>query len=122
VNHGPDELGRNLVRCLDHSATLVSGAVGAPVVLALADRRLFGVIALTIRHNSILKIEASVDRGRQPDRGDRAAARNQLWAGSVRGRHQHGVNQVHLCVGSRNASANHRRVVDLEIITHTSHR
>jgi RNA polymerase sigma-70 factor, ECF subfamily len=50
-----------MVRCLDHGAALVSGAVGAPLVLAFADRRLSGVIALTIRDDSMLKIEASVD-------------------------------------------------------------
>ncbi|MET0994680.1 MAG: RNA polymerase sigma factor SigI, partial [Mycobacterium sp.] len=34
VNHGPDEVGRNLLRYLGHGATLVSGPVGEPVLLA----------------------------------------------------------------------------------------
>lgn len=61
VNHGPDEVGRNLLRYLGHGATLVSGPVGEPVLLAFADRRLFAVIVLTVRDNLILKIEATVD-------------------------------------------------------------
>ena len=61
VNHGPDEVGRNLLRYLGHGATLVSGPVGEPVLLAFADRRLFAVIVLTVRDNMILKIEATVD-------------------------------------------------------------
>ncbi len=61
VNHGPNEVGRNLLRYLGHGATLVSGPVGEPVLLAFADRRLFAVIVLTVRDNLILKIEATVD-------------------------------------------------------------
>ena len=61
VNHGPDEVGRNLLRYLGHGATLVSGPVGEPVLLAFSDRRLFAVIVLTIRDNLVLKIEATVD-------------------------------------------------------------
>ena len=61
VNHGPDEVGRNLLRYLGHGATLVSGPVGEPVLLAFADRRLFAVIVLTIRDNLVLKIEATID-------------------------------------------------------------
>ena len=61
VNHGPDEVGRNLLRYLGHGATLVSGPVGEPVLLAFADRRLFAVLVLTVRDNMILKIEATVD-------------------------------------------------------------
>jgi RNA polymerase sigma-70 factor, ECF subfamily len=61
VNHGPDEVGRNLLRYLGHGATLVSGPVGEPVVLAFTDRRLFAVIVLTLRDNHVLKIEATVD-------------------------------------------------------------
>jgi RNA polymerase sigma-70 factor (ECF subfamily) len=60
VNHGPDEVGRNLLRYL-HGATLVSGPVGEPVLLAFADRQLFAVLVLTLRDNLIAKIEASVD-------------------------------------------------------------
>ncbi|MET0993809.1 MAG: RNA polymerase sigma factor SigI, partial [Mycobacterium sp.] len=47
VNHGPDDVGRNLLRDLGHGATLVSGPVGQPVLLAFTDRRLFAVIVLT---------------------------------------------------------------------------
>ncbi len=61
VNHGPDEVGRNLLRYLGHGATLVNGPVGQPVLLAFADRRLFAVIVLTVRDNLIRKIEATVD-------------------------------------------------------------
>ena len=61
VNHGPDDVGRNLLRYLGHGATLVSGPVGEPVLLAFADRRLFAVIVLTVRNNLVLKIEATVD-------------------------------------------------------------
>ena len=61
VNHGPDDVGRNLLRYLGHGATLVSGPVGQPVLLAFTDRRLFAVIVLTVRNNLILKIEATVD-------------------------------------------------------------
>jgi RNA polymerase sigma-70 factor (ECF subfamily) len=61
VNHGPDEVGRNLLRYLGHGATLVSGPVGEPVLLAFSDRRLFAVIVLTIRDNLVLKIEATID-------------------------------------------------------------
>src|SRR6185312_5051576 len=61
VNHGPDEVGRNLLRYLGHGATLVSGPVGEPVLLAFADRRLFAVIVLTMRDNLVLKIEATID-------------------------------------------------------------
>jgi RNA polymerase sigma-70 factor, ECF subfamily len=61
VNHGPDEVGRNLLRYLGHGATLVSGPAGEPVLLAFTERRLFAVIVLTVRDNLIRKIEASVD-------------------------------------------------------------
>ena len=43
INHGPTEVGTNLLRYLGHGATLVSGPVGEPVLLAFADRRLFAV-------------------------------------------------------------------------------
>ena len=61
VNHGPDEVGRNLLLYLGHGATLVSGPVGEPVLLAFNDRRLFAVIVLTMRDIVVLKIEATVD-------------------------------------------------------------
>ena len=51
----------NLLRYLGHGATLVTGPVGEPVLLAFADRRLFAVLVLTVRDNLILKIEATVD-------------------------------------------------------------
>jgi RNA polymerase sigma-70 factor, ECF subfamily len=60
INHGADEVGRNLLRYL-HGATLVSGPVGQPVLLAFADRRLFAVLVLTVRDNRVLKIEATID-------------------------------------------------------------
>ena len=61
VNHGPDAVGRNLLRYLGNGATLVGGPVGEPVLLAFADRRLFAVIVLTMHDNRVFKIEASVD-------------------------------------------------------------
>jgi RNA polymerase sigma-70 factor, ECF subfamily len=61
INHGPDAVAANLLRYLGHGATLVSGPVGEPVVLAFADRRLFAVIVLTVRDNLIVKIEATAD-------------------------------------------------------------
>jgi RNA polymerase sigma-70 factor (ECF subfamily) len=61
VNHGRDAVGANLLRYLGHGATLVSGPVGEPVLLAFAERRLFAVIVLTVRNNQVVKIEASVD-------------------------------------------------------------
>ena len=53
--------GTNLSPLPGHGATLVSGPVGEPVLLAFADRRLFAVLVLTVRDNLILKIEATVD-------------------------------------------------------------
>ncbi len=61
VNRGPDDVGRNLLRYLGHGATLVSGPVGEPVLLAFSQRRLFAVLVLTIRDGLVCKIEASVD-------------------------------------------------------------
>jgi RNA polymerase sigma-70 factor (ECF subfamily) len=61
INHGPDAVGRNLLRYLGHGATLVGGPVGEPVLLAFAGRRLFAVLVLTMRDNRVFKIEASVD-------------------------------------------------------------
>jgi RNA polymerase sigma-70 factor (ECF subfamily) len=60
INHGPEAVGRNLLRYL-HGATLVSGPVGEPVLLAFAERQLFAVLVLTVRDDLILKIEATVD-------------------------------------------------------------
>lgn len=61
VNHGPEAVGRNLLRYLGHGATLVNGPVGEPVLLAFAERRLFAVIVLTMHDNLVFKIEATVD-------------------------------------------------------------
>ena len=61
INHGPDEVATNLLRYLGHGATLVSGPVGEPVLLAFADRRLFAVLVLTVRDGLVVKIEATVD-------------------------------------------------------------
>ncbi len=61
INHGPDEVATNLLRYLGHGATLVSGPVGEPVLLAFADRRLFAVLVLTVRGGLVVKIEATVD-------------------------------------------------------------
>jgi RNA polymerase sigma-70 factor (ECF subfamily) len=61
VNHGPDAVGRNLLRYLGNGATLVGGPVGEPVLLAFAGRRLFAVIVLTMHDSRVFKIEASVD-------------------------------------------------------------
>ena len=61
VNHGADEVATNLLRYLGHGATLVSGPVGEPVLLAFADRRLFAVLVLTVRDGLVAKIEATVD-------------------------------------------------------------
>ena len=61
VNHGPEEVATNLLRYLGRGATLVSGPVGEPVLLAFANGRLFAVLVLTMRDNLIAKIEATVD-------------------------------------------------------------
>ena len=61
VNHGPDAVGTNLLRFLGPGATLVAAPVGEPVLLGYAQRRLFAVLALTVRDGRILKIEATVD-------------------------------------------------------------
>ena len=49
------------LRFLGHGATLVSGPVGQPVVLAFVNRRLAVVLVLMLRDNLIVKIEATVD-------------------------------------------------------------
>ena len=61
INHGPDEVAKNLLRFLGHGATLVSAPVGEAVVLGFADRRLFVALVLTVRDGPIVKIEATVD-------------------------------------------------------------
>ena len=60
VNHGAMAVGRNLLRYLT-GATLVSGPLGRPVVLAFSDRRLFAVVVLTIERGLVAKIEATAD-------------------------------------------------------------
>ncbi|MGV0040639.1 RNA polymerase sigma factor SigI [Mycobacterium colombiense] len=61
INHGPDAVATNLLRYLWPDVTLVSGPVGAPVLLAFSERRLFAVIVLTIRESRVCKIEAIAD-------------------------------------------------------------
>ncbi|MBV9089931.1 MAG: RNA polymerase sigma factor SigI [Mycobacteriaceae bacterium] len=61
VNYGPTAVATNLLRYLGPGATLVSGPVGEPVLLAYAQRRLFAVIVLTLRDNLVMKIEATAD-------------------------------------------------------------
>jgi RNA polymerase sigma-70 factor, ECF subfamily len=60
INHGRDQVARNLLRFLTRS-TLVNGVVGEPVVFAFADRRLVAVLVLTVRAGLVAKIEATVD-------------------------------------------------------------
>ncbi|BBX10733.1 RNA polymerase sigma factor SigI [Mycolicibacterium aichiense] len=60
VNYGRQAVGVNLLRYLT-GATLVSGPVGRPVVLAFSERRLFAVVVLTIRHGVVAAIEATAD-------------------------------------------------------------
>jgi RNA polymerase sigma-70 factor, ECF subfamily len=61
INHGPHDVATNLLRYLGPGATLVSGPVGQPVVLAFANRRLFAAIVLTIGGRLVTKIEAVAD-------------------------------------------------------------
>jgi RNA polymerase sigma-70 factor (ECF subfamily) len=61
INHGPAAVSANLLRYLGSEATLVSGPVGQPLVLAFAERRLFAVVVLTIRGRLVTKIEAIAD-------------------------------------------------------------
>jgi RNA polymerase sigma-70 factor (ECF subfamily) len=61
INHGAADVAVNLLRYLGRGATLVSGPVGQPVLMAFMNRRLFAVLVLTVRDNLILKIEATVD-------------------------------------------------------------
>ncbi|HEY9304130.1 MAG TPA: RNA polymerase sigma factor SigI [Mycobacterium sp.] len=61
VNWGVDAVASSLLFHLSPDVTLVSGPVGQPVVLAFAQRRLFAMIALTVRDARIVKVEATVD-------------------------------------------------------------
>jgi RNA polymerase sigma-70 factor, ECF subfamily len=61
TNHGPDAVATNLLRFLGPGTTLVGAPVGQPVLLGYAERRLFAVLALTVRDGRVLKIEATVD-------------------------------------------------------------
>ncbi len=61
INHGPAAVSANLMRYLGSDATLVSGPVGQPLVLAFAERRLFAVIVLTIRGRRVTTIQAIAD-------------------------------------------------------------
>ncbi|HEX7323654.1 MAG TPA: RNA polymerase sigma factor SigI [Mycobacterium sp.] len=61
INHGPPNVAANLLLYLGPGATLVTGPVGQPVVLAFAERRLFAVVVLTIRDGLVQKIEATAD-------------------------------------------------------------
>lgn len=61
LNYGPFDVARNLLRYLGPGTTLVSGPIGAPVLLAYAGRQLFAVIVLTIRDGGVVKIEATAD-------------------------------------------------------------
>lgn len=61
VNHGPDAVAENLLRFLGPTTTLVGAPVGRPVLFGYAQRRLFAVLALTVRDGRVHKIEASVD-------------------------------------------------------------
>lgn len=60
INHGRDQVARNLLRFLTRG-TLVNGVVGEPVVFAFTDRRLVAVLVLTVRAGLVANIEATVD-------------------------------------------------------------
>ena len=60
INRGRDLVARNLLHFLSRG-TLVTGPVGEPAVFAFANRRLVAVLALTVRDNLIVKIDATVD-------------------------------------------------------------
>ena len=60
VNHGRTDVAANLMRYLGPGATLVN-VPGTPALLAFAERRIFAVVTLTMRHGLILKIEATAD-------------------------------------------------------------
>ncbi|MBV8964553.1 MAG: RNA polymerase sigma factor SigI [Mycobacteriaceae bacterium] len=72
TNHGPAAVATNLLRFLGPGTTLVDAPVGQPVLLGYGPRssalgarahrrRLFAVLALTVRAGRVLKIEATVD-------------------------------------------------------------
>jgi len=61
VNRGTDAVATNLMFFLGPGATLVGAPVGQPVLLGYTERKLFAVLALTIRDGRVLKIEATVD-------------------------------------------------------------
>lgn len=61
VNFGPAAVASNLLRYLGPGVTLVGGPVGEPVLFAYFQRRLFAVIALTMRNDLVIKIEATAD-------------------------------------------------------------
>jgi RNA polymerase sigma-70 factor (ECF subfamily) len=61
INHGPHDVAVNLLRYLGPGVTVVGGPAGQPVLLAFAERRLFAVIALTVRGHVVTKIEATAD-------------------------------------------------------------
>jgi RNA polymerase sigma-70 factor (ECF subfamily) len=60
TNYGPDAVAANLLLYLGPGATLV-GAIGQPVLLGYAQRRLFAVLLLTVRDGLVVKIEATAD-------------------------------------------------------------
>jgi RNA polymerase sigma-70 factor (ECF subfamily) len=59
INHGRDAVAPNLLRFLGHGLTLVTGPEGE--VLGFAGRTLAVAIALTVRGDRVIKIEATVD-------------------------------------------------------------
>jgi RNA polymerase sigma-70 factor, ECF subfamily len=61
INYGPADVATNLLRYIGPGVTLVSGPAGHPVLLGFFERRLFVVIVLTVRDNSVMKIEATAD-------------------------------------------------------------
>jgi RNA polymerase sigma-70 factor (ECF subfamily) len=61
MNSGIDAVASSLLFYLSPDVTLVGGPAGQPVVLAFAQRRLFAMIALTVRDARIVKVEATVD-------------------------------------------------------------
>jgi RNA polymerase sigma-70 factor, ECF subfamily len=61
VNHGPTAVATNLLRYIGPGVTLVSGPAGQPVLLGFLNRRLFVVIALSLRGDRVVKIEATAD-------------------------------------------------------------
>lgn len=61
INHGPVEVATNLMRYLGADVRLVSTLGSGPTLLAFADRRLFAVIALTVRDGRVLTIQAIAD-------------------------------------------------------------